>query len=333
MVVVKDKLKKYKDKKIVLAFLSILVVFVIIIISSFMPLLIDPSKFLTLDFLTNALITIAITIFGTVACLIIGQQNNETNENSKISVSKATFNTKKELVNNFNYFSQWVKKVLQPRDLKEMQINAMKNVGITLYKDYSYLDLTEEEIKSLLGKSQKINGHYYLSLTKEKVDLLLKIKSGKFDFHFVEPIYYLTLDNQDIDKTISQRSGNEGKKKTALLALNLGSKIIMTLLVSMVFASLIPKDGASVNVANQFFTMFSRLFTLLTSAFMGYSVGCEMNDIESSFIDLKCIVIDMYLSDTTFKPLNEEELAKQEFIEQVKKENEEYMHQLEMKGN
>ena len=160
----------------------------------------------------------------------------------------------------------------------------------------------------------------------EKRELLLKIKSGKFkNFHFVEPIYYLTLDNRDIDKTISERSGKEGSKKTFLLSLSLVSKIILTLLVSMVFASLMPKEGATTNVGNQFFTLFSRLSTLFTSAFMGYNVGCQTNDIDASFLDLKSLVIDMYLTDTTFSPLDEEELAKEEFKEQVKKDNEEYM--------
>ena len=97
----------------------------------------------------------------------------------------------------------------------------------------------------------------------------------------------------------------------------------------MVFASLMPNEGATTNVGNQFFTLFSRLSTLFTSAFMGYNVGCQTNDIDASFLDLKSLVIDMYLTDTTFSPLDEEELAKEEFKEQVKKDNEEYMKQLE----
>ena len=330
MVEIKNKIKKYKDKKVILAVLSILVMLIIIVISSFMPLLLDPSKFLTLEFLTNSMITIVICIFGTISCMIIGQASNETNEKSKIYIAREQFFEKKKQVGNFNFFYQWVKKVLQPNDLKEMQLKSMQEKGITMYKKYSYLDLTETEIKSLLGKPQKINGNFYASLNQEQVELLLKIKSGKFkNFHFVEPIYYLTLDNRDIDKTISERSGKEGSKKTFLLSLSLISKIILTLLVSMVFASLMPKDGATTNVGNQFFTLFSRLSTLFTSAFMGYNVGCQTNDIDASFLDLKSLVIDMYLSDTTFSPLDEEELAKEEFKEQVKKDNEEYMKQLE----
>ena len=161
MVEIKTKIKKYKDKKVILAVLSILVMLIIIVISSFMPLLLDPSKFLTLDFLTNSMITIVLCIFGTISCMIIGQASNETNEKSKIYIAREQFFEKKKQVGNFNFFYQWVKKVLQPNDLKEMQLKSMQEKGITLYKKYSYLDLTETEIKSLLAnKEEEARGLY-----------------------------------------------------------------------------------------------------------------------------------------------------------------------------
>ena len=104
MVEIKSKIKKYKDKKVILAVLSILVMLIIIVISSFMPLLLDPSKFLTLEFLTNSMITIVICIFGTISCMIIGQASNETNERSKIYIAKEQFFEKKKQVGNYNFF-------------------------------------------------------------------------------------------------------------------------------------------------------------------------------------------------------------------------------------
>ena len=122
MVEIKTKIKKYKDKKVILAVLSILVMLIIIVISSFMPLLLDPSKFLTLEFLTNSMITIVICIFGTISCMIIGQASNETNEKSKIYIAREQFFEKKKQVGNFNFFYQWVKKVLQPNDRSEEHV-------------------------------------------------------------------------------------------------------------------------------------------------------------------------------------------------------------------
>lgn len=325
--------KKYKDKKIILAILSILIVIVIICISSFLPLLLDPTQFLTLKFLTNTMITIAICIFGTISCVIIGQSSNELKDTSKIVLSKREFELTKENIKNYNYFSQWVRKVLQKNDLNDIKNNLLKSHGITIYENYSYLDLEISQIKALLDKSQKFNDHFYMALTKEQIEVLVKIKSGKIKVHFVEPIYYLVSKNNDNTKTISERSGGEGNKKTSLLVLSLGSKIIMTILVAMVFSSLVPNEAqGDTNVANQFYTLFSRLFTLLSSAFMGYSVGCQMNDIDASFLELKTIVLKMYLADKTFIPLNEEELAKADFIERVKKENEESMKLLSSGG-
>lgn len=330
----KIDIKKYKDKRIILAVFAILIAVVIICISSFLPLLLDPSKFLTIEFLTNSMITVAIVIFGTIACLIIGQIANEGKATSKISVAKADFRETLATIKNFNYFSQWVRNVLQVNDYNEIKKSILIKNGITIYKDYSYLDLTIEEIKALEGKSQKFGDKFYASLTKEQVKCLLHIKSGKIKAHFVEPVYYLAINNKDTNKTISERSGNESNKKTSLVMLSLGSKIVLTILVTMVFASLVPNDQASegANLGSQFYTMFARLFTLLTSAFMGYKVGCEINDIDASFLELKTIVLKMYLSDKTFTPLTEEEMAKAQYIQRVKEENEQSMRLLDNKG-
>lgn len=59
---------------------------------------------------------------------------------------------------------------------------------------------------------------------------------------------------------------------------------------------------------------------MATSSFMGYMVGCQMNDIDADFIDTKCLAHDEFFEDKTFKPLSQQELAKEAFVNRVKEE-------------
>ena len=69
---------------------------------------------------------------------------------------------------------------------------------------------------------------------------------------------------------------------------------------------------------------------------MGYLVGCQMNDIDAEYIEMRIAVQNMFLQDKEFKPMDQQEEAKQAFIERVKKENslqlENNLNKIGMKG-
>ena len=66
--------------------------------------------------------------------------------------------------------------------------------------------------------------------------------------------------------------------------------------------------------------LVARLLALVSSSFMGYIVGCQINDIDAEYIEMRIVVQNMFLQDKEFKPIDTQEEAKQEFIERVKKE-------------
>ena len=248
--------------------------------------------------------------------MFIGQASNQANPNSNIAKAKVRFYGKVEKITNISGFCQWVKKVLQPNDIKSAKQREMLKNKI---EDTNILKLSLNEIKSLIDTPQKIEGIFYRGITKNQYKALKRIKNGKLKIDLVEPTYYLTFKAIDSDKTITERSGKESSKKTWLMAYSVISKVVITLIVAMIMASFVRDTASGDNdLANSFLKFFNRIFALITSSFMGFIVGSQTNDIDAEFIEMRVLVQEMYLQDTTFVPLSEQELAKQEYIERVK---------------
>ena len=289
----------------------------LIAICSFVPFIIDPRRWQTKEFLTDELIITAIVIFSMVAAMFIGQAGNAQSEQSKIAKSRVAFlNTVVKIVD-LNAFNQWVKKVLQPRDIRTMKERRLRAINV---EDFTVLDLENSQIKALIETPQKYGDRFYKGLTKQQVKEILDIKNGKLNISLVEPAYYLSAKSLIDTRTISERSGKEGIVKGLYLARSIISKVALGIITAMIFASLMRDLTATRDVAVALQKFLSRIWAMVSSVFMGYIVGCQINDIDAEYIDMRVAVQNMYLQDTEFTPVAQQEEAKQEFIERVKSE-------------
>lgn len=318
MKIEREKIKKYVNRKILLGVSSLLMCVALIAICSFVPFIIDPTQWQTTEFLTDELIICAVVIFSIIAAMFIGQASNAQNPQSKLAKSRVQFFEVVTKITNLSSFGQWVKKVLQPRDIQTIKERKMRLVGI---EDFSVLDLEYAEIRSLLETPQKYNGKYYKGLSKKQVDTLIKIKKNKVKIDLVEPDYYLSVKNLIDNRTITERSSKEGTKKSLYLTRSIVSKLLLTIVTAMIFASLMRDLTASVDVAKAAQNFLSRIWSMCSSSFMGFIVGTQINDIDAEYIEMRIAVQNMFLQDKDFKPLSTQEEAKMEFIERVKKEN------------
>lgn len=312
-----EKIRKYMNRKILLGVSALLMCVALIAICSFVPFIIDPKRWQTTEFLTDELIISAIVIFSIVATMFIGQASNAQNANSNLAKARVRFFESLPRITNVNAFSQWVKKVMQPRDIRTMRERVMRSAGI---EDYSVIDLEYAEIKALLETPQKYGERYYKGLSQKQIDTVLGLKSGKHRINLVEPEYYLSVKNLIDPRTITERSSKEGLKKSLYLVRSIVAKLVLSIVTAMIFASLMRDMSSGAGVAEAFQKFISRLWSMISSAFMGYIVGCQINDIDAEYIEMRTLTQNMFLQDTEFKPLNQQEDAKNEFIERVKSE-------------
>ena len=338
-----EKMRKMLNKKILLGVFSIITCLGLITVCSFVPFVIDPKQWQTSEFLADELIIVAIVIMSMVSVMFIGQASNAQNELSRIAKARVKFfeSIKTVVDKGINAFRQWIKKVLQPEDIQTIKERTIRSLGID---DLKILELDESQLKDLyehgagkytLGGSEETR--YFKSITEKQYEGILKIKKNKFKVTFVEPEYYLSVKNLTDNRTISERAANEGKKKGAFLFFAVLGRLMLTVITAMIFASLVRDLNSDLDAASAWAKFLSRVWALVSSSFMGYLVGTQMNDIDAEYIEMRIQVHTRYLQDSDFKPISQQDEAKEAYKDRIRKEQvlelDNKSNQIEMKEN
>lgn len=313
------------NRKIILGSAAFVCCIAIVALCSYFPFIIDPSRWQTTEFLSDQLIIVAIVIFSIVCVMLIAQASNAQNPNSEIARSRVRFlggNGEEGSVERItkhqkaSAFSQWVRQVLQPRDIRTAKERMLQRAGI---EDMNILDLEASEIKALIETPQKYGERYFKGISKKQAKAAIEAKRLKINL--VDPSYYLTCSSRANNLTITEKSGSESKKKGALLTFSIIARALVSAVVAMIFASLVYDVAIGGDAVSSSLKFASRMFSMATSSFMGYLVGCQVNDIDADYINMKCLVHDEFFEDKDFKPKDQQEEAREEFVERVKKEN------------
>ena len=311
-------MRPLQNRKIMLGVGALICFASIIALCSFFPFVIDPSRWQTEEFLSDELIVAAIVIFSIICLMFIAQAGNAMNPKSKIAQARVRFSSSVERIfssKRISAFSQWVRKALQPRDVRAAEERLVSRAGV---EDPTTLDLTDAELRALVGTPQKYGDRFYKGITKRQIREIMRAKRLKFSL--VDPSYYLSCSKSSSDRTPTEQSAQEGRKKTALLAWSIASKIAVTVVVAMIFTSLVYDSANGVPAAKAWMKFASRIASMASSSFMGYMIGCQMNDIDAYYIELKCLVHDEFFEDSSFKPKAQQEEAREAFAQRVREE-------------
>lgn len=314
--------KKKPNRKIILGVGALLTCVVIVALCSFFPFIIDPSGWQTAEFLSDELIIVSITIFSIVCLNIIGQAENAQNPKSNIAKAKVAFADTLGKVKDEGIakFGQWVRRKFQKDDLKHAKQRELIKEGI---EDMSVLEMSDAEIDSLIGSPKEINGHWHRGLTKKQAKAAKRIKGMRIKL--VDATYYLSDSKRGGgNKTITERSGGEDGKKAGLLSYSIISRSAMSVVIAMIFASLIYDSNSGIQQAEAWMKFASRMFSMATSGFMGYTVGCQTNDIDADYISMRSIVHETFLQDHSYVFITEEEelreMAERDIIKERKED-------------
>lgn len=318
--------KLFENKKVVLGAFSVLLIFAIIVVSSFWPFLLDPSRIMTKTFLTDELIITAIVLSVTISWFFMAQASNAANKDSEIAKSKVEFHNSLEKIPVRTHLYQWIKSVLQIRDREEIAEREMSK----LLLPFAIYKMTESEILSLV-EPQKIGDSYYKAYPIQKLKKVIELKKRLAKMKFVNPGYYTTVNSIESKKNHSEIANGEAVKKVVIVVGNLTFRILTTWIAASIMGSLIrdmAQDGGS--SAQAWMRFLSRAFAFGSSSFLGYMLGCKMNDLDAFYIRKRIEVHKMFLEDKSFVPVDE---GKEEFKERVMRETAMLIEHKEVSGN
>ena len=310
------KVKSYVlNRKVLLGVTALVIVLITICLSSFVPYALKPENLRSYKFVTDLVINCAIVILSMVSSIFIGQASNANNPKSNIAKAIVRFKESLELViqEGIRKFKAWIKQVQQPADIREIKNEILFTHGI---EDPTILDLPIEDILKLKEGPKVLNNVAYPSITDEQAKILIDLKTNGVKVKLVPPEYYVNVKNLTDSRTITQRAANEGVKKAAKLLVSISSKLTLTIVFSSIFAMLAKDLSQSVEKLDAFVTLFFRLVNFFTSVFMGYLVGCQINDLDAEYIDMRHEIHKEFLEDKTFK-VKDVKVAAMEEVQQT----------------
>ncbi|WP_322155004.1 hypothetical protein [Paratractidigestivibacter sp.] len=322
---VSDKFKRGLNKKVLYGVMTLMLIMLCIVISSFLPFVIDPSQWKTKAFLTKEIIIVIVilAVMGTTS--LTASASNMSDARSQIAQAKVRFRSIMDsgIKGRKSAFKQWVKAVLEPADAREKRDRLAAKVGFNNY-DSTYLDalmsLDGETLEKLLdGPLALEDGRKFHQLTKKQYRFVLKWLDGDYSIRFVPATYYLTASRVDSQKTRSEKAGNEKSATGILMVSDIMFHAIRSVLSAMIFASLVYETASGAGdaeaVATAWITFASRLTAFGTSLFSGYLLGCKLNDLNADYINLRSDILEEFVADTAFRPKTEAELIDDEIKE------------------
>lgn len=305
--------KTFENKKVFLGLVTLLLVFAIIIVSSFWPFILDPSRIMTDEFLTDELIITSIVLSATISMLFVAQASNAADERSELAKAKVEFKKSLDRILNRTHLYQWIKKRLQPADRREIAENEMNKLLIPIV----VYDLNESEILSLT-KAQKIGDKFYGPYDIKKLKKVIALKKKVSAIKFVSPNYYTSVKSIETSKNLSMLAKNESTKKVLTVVIQLSLRILLTWIGASILGSLVrDMTQAGGSSAQAWMRFLSRSFAFGSSCFLGYNVGCKLNDLDAFYISKRVEAHTMYLEDKSFVPVDE---SKEAFKERILEE-------------
>lgn len=315
--------KQYSNKKTVLAILSFILILGITILSSIPEFIIQPDQILTTKFATKLIMTVIIGVVSLVCFIFISSTSNGLNPISNICRAREAFrHSAKDIIeNHYLAFKQWVIKVRRPAKQLEVDKRELRKVGIT---NLAYLELNECDLRNLMVAPDKELGERYgvRQITKEQFDVIMNIKKGKSTIKFLSVDDYLLEKTMGVDQTDEEILVNQFKKRNLMFGEKISSRVLILVVVAVTFGCIkwsVDKNlEGDMDTIQRTFTIIwdilSKLFTAVSSALIGYFDGGKFNDFDANYLQIKTNVHIQYLSDKEFKPLTEQELAREEFI-------------------
>jgi hypothetical protein len=313
-------MKKW-NRKTLLSIVSIFFILAVIIVSTCFNAGLDPSKWLSAEYLSTLLITLAIAVFGMISSTGLGDNYYRTNEVGLFKKTYDDYNSSRlKITPILDKFSAWNNNLYnieyQSKITRFLKVdNGIKQAEQILKLDRTQVILLNEPCKFEIDGKE----FYFKSLSQEQIDAVLLVFDGKIKLKFVHDSYYLNAYSRSKSKSMYEQASVQEKTRQKKFIGLIAYRLIISILIGLIFAGLIvDKINGDGGTKQMWLNLMSRLFTFFTSMSWGFFIASEMIKDECIFLAYKTRTLETFYLDVevnkTFMPKTEEELAYEEYL-------------------
>ena len=335
----KGKLKNFIDeknltKKKIIKLMTIVMAIALIVFSTVSNAVIDPEHLNFFKWITNALVFIAIMIFGLLMGESLGEEEQKDKVGGLYQTSLADYDAVMQLIQGIKiYFADfflWFK----VREIKQEKIDYLMDNEIDgkwaaicvkyLEKSDFVLDkfiFNEEKPKEKIylkelpdGKKVKIH-----KATLEEANKIIKMFDVKIETYGYA--YYLTCQDNEIRGGKLRKAVPLNKHLHLNKTFNRVLKIVSTLFISLIWGMLTVQEFSSPEERKQaWFLLFSRIMCLFSSIISGWTSAVISVKIQAQIINNKKDVLQDFkdsVDKKLFIPESYDEMVEREYREQM----------------
>lgn len=310
------------QKESLLVFASISCMAVIIIFTSLANASFDLNKAFSDENISNAIVSAALTVFGTIVAVPAGISETKLRKNTDGTPGRYLqefyeYNRIRELVEPKRIaFNQW-HSVQYRKELTQKRTEYLLSRGVLQAKDV--LKLTIEQARTLTtSQHYTVNNNevYFKALSKAQVRACVRVLSSKVTVHKLPDFYFLYVDGKS-SKSFYDQAFYERRNGTAILIGKMAYKIFIGFAIVSVFTGLavMPKDDltSAEFIMQAVINITARLFSTVSAVFWGWLLGQELAYRECYYINGKTQFLKLFYSDSSFVETDLQEAAKAEF--------------------
>lgn len=311
-----------RTKELWFALCAMLCMCALIVLTSFVNAGLDFEKMFTKDNLSNMLINAVVTVFGTIVALPAGTVATKQRVNADGTPGRYLYEfseyskARKSIEDRRGSFSQWHNKQHR-QELTQKQIDFLVGKGVVQAKDV--LKLSVEQVKSLTTAQRfEIDGKelYMKALTEEQIAACIYVLSGKVKVKKLPDFYFLYVDGKS-SKTFYEQAYYETVDENFTLIVKLLYRIFVGFVITCILTGLVVDFADGFQDPNYAFRAIiiavARILNAILSTFWGWMIGQELVYKQCYYLNGRTQFLKLFASDSTFKPKDAQELAKEEY--------------------
>ena len=329
----KNKFEKYGlTRKSFYSIIRVLACILLIVIVSIAHVGFNKEFYKNIDYWINLTILCGLAIFGMFTGEQMGDDINRNNPKGRFRRSLGKYSAQYEKVDQkklFSYFEDWldfyrdrklkkkIKDILKENGIHQLEVldldlSELSNLSKPFKKDWKG---TENEKKYYNAKKNE-SITYFMSYDEEQIELIKFCKKGKVKVSKLPSSFFTDALNV-YEKDMWESAAHSQAKKNAYLSLNTTYKLFGLLAFSFLMAGLEPLADGDTTAQEVLYSLFSKLFTLITSIIWGMYIGMELVKIDTTYLDYKIRMLSLYEEEydlKIFNPKSIEQKAEEEYL-------------------
>lgn len=302
---------------------ALVCMFLISAVSSFASAGLDLSKINTPENITNMCLNAAVTIFGTIVAIPLGNTYTKQltlpngtpgkfifEHNAYVAVRNAV--EKKLLKFSQWHHAQYLEEIRQKQEAYLLGEGVQQAVDVMSLSKEQILQLTEPQCFNI--DERKV---YFKALTHAQIRACVAVRTGKITVRKLPDNYFLYVDGKSSTSFYDQ-AHNEAVDKTMMLVTRLSYKVFVGFVITSIFTSLVIaklSDDVTTReyIIKSLINVFARVFNAVSSAYWGFQIGQEQVYKQCYYINGKTQFLQKFEDDVTFEERSLQDLAKEDF--------------------